>query len=93
MQRGGLPVDLSRPWDRIRAREAAEVAHPRSPSLARERARDGRRSAARDRADPGAQGARDHRAHLADDPVRKAVEAAGDRIAAAFSEVVEPPAP
>jgi len=32
-------------------------------------------------------------AHLADDPVRKAVEAAGDRIAAALSEVVEPPAP
>ena len=72
-----------------RARKAAEVASPRSPAFARERAHNGGvpllvigrilghkvpATTAR-------------YAHLADDPVRKAVEAAGDRIAAALAEV------
>ena len=88
-QRGDLPVDLSRPWDRIRARA-------KLPKL---RLHDLRHSHASVLATDGvpllvigrilghkvpATTAR--YAHLADDPVRKAVEAAGDRIAAALSD-------
>ena len=87
-QRGDLPVDLSRPWDRIRERA----------KLPRLRLHDLRHSHASVLATDGvpllvigrilghkvpATTAR--YAHLADDPVRKAVEAAGDRIAAALS--------
>jgi integrase len=91
-QRGDWPVDLSRPWDRIRERA----------KLPRLRIHDLRHSHASVLATDGvpllvigrilghkAPATTARYAHLADDPVRKAVEAAGDRIAAALSDAAD----